>query len=285
VSARGAKIFLVLVVSTLLAGSAIAGVVENDPRDTVGIQRTIPLGLAGPAEYFLRNNTSPSCGEAPVRLGFGRSDDQPLAADTDGDDTDELTIFRSTSVPTAFFVRDSNAPGAASATRTGFGAPGDIGLAGNFDGADDDDEFGVYRPATRQFFLRADNGSVLDTFVLGAPGDLPVVGNWDGSADGSDEVGVFRPATNEFFLRASNGSIAFRSAMGAPGDLPIVGDWDRDGTDTIGVYRNGQVFLRNTNSPASGADVRFGFGGIGDTPFTGDFDGSATDENTGACSI
>ena len=71
--------------------------------------------------------------------------------------------------------------------------------------------------------------------------------------------------------------------MGGSGDVPVTGDWDRDGTDTIGVYRNGQAYLRNSNSPGSGHDVRVGNGGSGDTPVTGDFDGSATDENTGAC--
>jgi hypothetical protein len=46
--------------------------------------------------------------------------------------------------------------------------------------------------------------------------------------------------------------------------------------DTIGVYRNGQWILRNSNS-AGGANYRFNFGNPTDKPVTGDWNGDGVD--------
>jgi hypothetical protein len=34
--------------------------------------------------------------------------------------------------------------------------------------------------------------------------------------------------------------------FGNPGDYPIAGDWNGDGIDSVGIYRNGVFYLRNT---------------------------------------
>ena len=34
--------------------------------------------------------------------------------------------------------------------------------------------------------------------------------------------------------------------FGIPGDIPIVGDFNNDGCDTVGIYRNGRVFIKNS---------------------------------------
>jgi hypothetical protein len=46
--------------------------------------------------------------------------------------------------------------------------------------------------------------------------------------------------------------------------------------DTIGIYRNGVFYLRNSND-AGIADLAFGYGAAGDTPVVGDWDGDGTD--------
>jgi hypothetical protein len=55
----------------------------------------------------------------------------------------------------------------------------------------------------------------------------------------------------------------------------IVGE-DIGEDDTIGVYRNGQWILRNSNS-AGGANYRFNFGNPTDKPVTGDWNGDGVD--------
>ena len=51
-----------------------------------------------------------------------------------------------------------------------------------------------------------------------------------------------------------------------------MGDWNNDGIDTIGVFRDGIFYLRNTNTQG-GADLIFAFGDTGDAPIAGDWDG------------
>ncbi|MBK7452587.1 MAG: hypothetical protein IPJ46_02405 [Anaerolineales bacterium] len=57
-----------------------------------------------------------------------------------------------------------------------------------------------------------------------------------------------------------------------PGDQPVTGDWDNDGMDTIGVYRNGSFYLRNSNTLGF-ADLVFALGNPGDMPIAGNWDG------------
>jgi len=64
---------------------------------------------------------------------------------------------------------------------------------------------------------------------------------------------------------------------GQPGDIPIVGDWTGSGKDTVGIYRNGAFYLRNSNSNGF-ADLTFGYGNLaGDIPIVGDWDRSGND--------
>jgi hypothetical protein len=95
---------------------------------------------------------------------------------------------------------------------------------------------------------------------------------------GTDTVGVFRPSNGALYLKNSNttgyADIAINYGIG--GDYPVVGDWDGDGTDTIGVYRNGWFYLRNSNTVGY-ADVSFPFGAPGDQPIAGDWNGDGID--------
>ncbi len=63
---------------------------------------------------------------------------------------------------------------------------------------------------------------------------------------------------------------------GNPGDQGFTGDWNCDGIDTVGVYRDGRVYLRNANSPGA-ADVVYTLGNPGDVALAGDFDGNGCD--------
>ena len=59
---------------------------------------------------------------------------------------------------------------------------------------------------------------------------------------------------------------------GIAGDKPVTGDSDYDGIDTIGVYRNGTFYLRNSNTIGF-ADIVFALGIPGDHPIAGNWDG------------
>jgi hypothetical protein len=119
------------------------------------------------------------------------------------------------------------------------------------------------------------------TFWFGVPGDVPLFGDWNG--DGVATPGMFRVATGFVYQTdqlPSDGAaaIADRSFFyGVPGDQVFVGDWDGDGRDSLGIVRNGKVYLRNSNSTGV-ADVSFFFGVPGDFVFGGNPDGGAQDE-------
>ena len=89
-----------------------------------------------------------------------------------------------------------------------------------------------------------------------------------------ETTGLYRPSNSLVFLKSEN-TVGFppdaRFAYGITGDLPVTGDWDGDGIDTIGIYRNGQFYLRNSNTSGL-ADIIFPFGVNGDLPVAGDWD-------------
>lgn len=70
------------------------------------------------------------------------------------------------------------------------------------------------------------------------------------------------------------GSTSF--SFGTAGDLPVTGDWNGDGTDTVGVWRSGKVYLRNTKGGGP-AEVSFTYGQAGDVPIVGDWNGDGKD--------
>jgi hypothetical protein len=91
-------------------------------------------------------------------------------------------------------------------------------------------------------------------------------------------VGVFRPSNATFYLKKPNtlGAPDYVFVFGMPGDLPISGDWDGNGTDTIGIYRNGIFYLRNSDDSGN-ANISFSFGVPGDQPIAGDWNGDGKD--------
>jgi hypothetical protein len=60
-------------------------------------------------------------------------------------------------------------------------------------------------------------------------------------------------------------------AYGTPGDIPVIGDWDGNSIDTVGVFRNGRFYLRNSNTNGL-PDVSFAYGTPGDIPVVGTWD-------------
>jgi lysyl endopeptidase len=87
-------------------------------------------------------------------------------------------------------------------------------------------------------------------------------------------TGRFRFQAGVIFLKNTNATGFADIALnyGLAGDQPVTGDWDGNGTDTIGVYRNGQFLLRNSNTIGF-ADMSFYLGNPGDMPIAGNWDG------------
>jgi extracellular elastinolytic metalloproteinase len=242
------------------------------PNDTVGVftagnffQRNVHLG-----------------GTADNTPFYGAPGLTPLVGNWNGgaavgaDSADTLGAYDPASG--AFFLRNSNTPGAADMVFTfGPGGLGFVPLAGDWNG-DGTTTIGLYDPVSGFFYLKNTNaGGGADVVFSFGPGGtfVPVVGDWNN--DGIDTIGAYDPATGFFYLRNSNtpGAAEVVFGFGAGGALPITGDWNDDGVDTVGIYfpATGVYFLRNTNT-AGAADKTIVFGPTGTgTPFAGNFDG------------
>jgi glucose/arabinose dehydrogenase len=119
----------------------------------------------------------------------------------------------------------------------------------------------------------------------GLAGDIPITGDWNG--DDVTEVGIYRSSTG-FFILDTNGD---RQITGADqifnlgvgqqaGDIPVAGDWNGSGTSKVGIFRQGFLWILDTNGNGAfqnGVDQSIAFGGIsGDIPIVGDWNGSGT---------
>ncbi len=60
---------------------------------------------------------------------------------------------------------------------------------------------------------------------------------------------------------------------GDPGDVPLACDWDGNGTETVGIYRNGRFVLFDSDANDARPVADFWFGDRGDVPLCGDWDG------------
>ena len=118
------------------------------------------------------------------------------------------------------------------------------------------------------------------TFFYGDPGDVPLFGDWDG--DGFDTPGMYRPTngfaylTNTLPADAGVGVAEFDFFYGIPGDQVFVGDWDGINGDSLGISRNGKIYLANTNATVF-ADIEFWFGLPTDIAYGADPDGDGKD--------
>lgn len=188
---------------------------------------------------------------------------------------DTIGVFRPSS--NVFLLRNSNSTGPEN-INIAFGVAGDLPVAGDWDGNGIDD-VGFFRPSTKEWQLRLQNGTTIITLVaFGLNGDLPIVGDWNG--DGIDTIGIFRPSTNEWIL--TNGPNTNNTSppedihivFGQNGDLPIAGDWNGDGSDTPGLFRPSNTQFLLSNGFLSTIDITpFTFGALGSKPVTGDWDG------------
>jgi len=173
-----------------------------------------------------------------------------------------------------------------------YGSGKDYPVLGDWSG-DGGIKLGVYR-SNGQWVLDLNGNAIQEkcqtdlcvTFG-GTGGDIPVVGDWTGNKIA--RIGVYRDGK---WILDSDGSgtldscgidLCIDSFGGNRGDVPVVGDWNGDGTDKIGIYRNGKWILdKNGNGLLEDCQVDLcieNFGGSsGDIPVVGDWNGDGKDK-------
>jgi parallel beta-helix repeat protein len=123
----------------------------------------------------------------------------------------------------------------------------------------------VFRPSTREWFVRADDARAI-RIPFGGPDDTPVPADYDGRRRA--QVAVYRRTTGEWFLRSDAGETS-RLEWGTVGDLPVPADYQGTGRAQLAIYRpsTGEWFVRRDD----GSVLRMQWGGPGDVPVPGNF--------------
>lgn len=166
---------------------------------------------------------------------FGRTGDQPVTGDWDGDGRTEVGVFRS-----GLWILDTNGDGVRRAGDQSFifGGNGDKAVTGDWNG-DGVTDIGVVRG--KRWILDADGDHVRNAgdiiFQYGLDTDVPVTGDWNG--DGVTDIGVFRDGQ---WILDANGNRTSDAGdqtyqFGRVGDKPVTGDWNFDGRTQIGIVR------------------------------------------------
>jgi hypothetical protein len=132
---------------------------------------------------------------------------------------------------------------------------------------------GTITPAKRGFTFTPASITVSTGVAANLPGqNFTAVQN-------ADTIGVFRTTSGFSYLRDTNtaGFADTSLHFGIPSDKPVFGDWNGDGSDTVGIYRNGVFHLRNSNTSGV-AEVSIPFGLPGDQPLAGDWNNDGVAE-------
>jgi len=249
---------------------------NGDGRTDYVVTRNTGGGPSGQITWFwnLNNSANPTAASA-----WGLAADFFVSEDFDGDDKDDIAVWRPGAATVASFYILNSAT--MTARVEAFGQTGDDPtVVGDYNG-DGNADLAVYRgganagdPST-WFYRTTANGPV--TYVSwGQNGDFPAPGDYDGN--GSNDFVVQRNAGGGqagFWTLLSTGTILPVTIFGTPTDVIVPGDYDGDGKTDIATVRgvSGSIqwhYLASSNNSVN--FITFGAAAT-DFPVPGDYDG------------
>ena len=192
----------------------LAGDFNGDGCDTVSIYRP-----SNQTFYIINElgSDDKGLGAADFDFVFGNPDDTPFVGDFDGDDVDEVGLYRAT---TGFmYFRNTLTTGVAD-KQFYYGNPGDRFVAGDWEKEDGTDSPGIFRPSEAKFYLKYEvaEGVADESFQFGQTPWLPIAGNWFMVAppppglfavaytDMVDDGGAYDPAVDVLIAKLVDGN-------------------------------------------------------------------------------
>lgn len=215
--------------------------------------------------YRFNNGGSPQGGAT-----WGVSGDRILGGDFDGDNKDDIAVFRPSNA--TFYILESQL---STIRIDNFGQTGDDAtVVGDYDG-DGKSDVAVYRSGSPSVWYFRVPGGNYQAVVWGTDTDYPAPGDYDG--DGRGDFAVQRPEATGgvFYIAGSSGNIATRQ-FGASNDWVVPGDYDGDGKTDIAVAHNEAGTFMWSYLPSGtpgGPPVSRSWGFASDYTAQGDYDG------------
>lgn len=251
---------------------------NGDGRTDYAVARNVGGGANGQVNWYynLNNSANPT-----VALNWGLASDVQVPEDYDGDDKDDIAVWRPGAATVAsFYILQSM-------TNTvrveAFGQSGDDPTVVDDYNNDNKTDLAVYRDGATAgaqsvwYYRTAVNGAV--TFInWGINSDFPVPGDFDGN--GSADFVVQRNnggGQARFWTRLSTGATS-STVFGTPTDIVVPGDYDGDSKTDIATVRGvGSALQWQYLSSLNGSINYITFGTLAtDIPAQGDYNGDGT---------
>ena len=243
---------------------------NGDSRTDYAVTRNVGGGANGQVRWYYNTNNTANTLRV---LDWGLASDTIISEDFDGDDKDDVAVWRpGAATVAAFYILNS---ATMTARAEPFGQTGDNPTIVDDYNGDNSADLAVYRSTNNIWYYRTvANGPV--TFVKwGQSGDFVAPGDYDGN--GSADFAVQRPAAGQgqFWIRLSNGVIQPVVTFGISSDLVVPGDYDGDGKTDIATVRGVGGQLQWTYLSSFNSSINYITFGASATDFAaqGDYDG------------
>ncbi len=253
----------VWVPDTDVEGTYVYGVSENDyvsyalSNETLAVRR-------GNTFYVSYDNTSTT---ADVTFNYGKSTDEVLVGDWDGDGVDTIAVRRGTKYYFLNTTMENLSDGGEYTAEKvlSYGKSTDEVLVGDWDG-DGMDTLCVVRDNVYYFTNNLTSNTAATKLTIGTGSETKLAGDWDG--DGIDTICL--NSSNTFTVYTADGTEDYSYKFGSASISyePLAGDWDGNGTDTICLRKGSKYYF--TNSASSGTtSFELNYGKSTDTVFSG----------------
>jgi len=211
---------------------------NGDGKTDWAVVRNTGGGASGQITWFYNTNGT---GAATQAFQWGLATDFFVTGDFDGDNKDDIAVWRpGAATVAAFYILNSNG---FTARVEPFGQTGDDPTVVEDYNGDNKTDLAVYRAGATAgaqstwFYRTVANGAV--TYVpWGQNGDFVSPGDYDG--DGKADFVIQRNIGGGqagFFTRLATGATPAVIPFGTPTDVIVPGDWDGDGKTDIATTR------------------------------------------------